>query len=109
MPRHFRSLEAYRKAAAFVHIHGVKTHHPKEVIIAGRPHKVSHVGERIGGKLMPMQHRCTLGCRHHSKGIYASVQKSTKHGRTSTLPQHNMATHQILRNGLMERKMLKGY
>jgi len=38
---HFKSKEAYRKYRAYVHIHGIPTH-AKDVVVAGRKHKVHH-------------------------------------------------------------------
>jgi hypothetical protein len=37
----FRSPESYRKYRAYVHIHRIPTH-AKEVIVAGKRHKVKH-------------------------------------------------------------------
>jgi len=38
---HFKSKEAYRKYRAYTHIHGIQTH-AKDVVVAGRKHKVHH-------------------------------------------------------------------
>lgn len=42
---YFRSKEAYRKFNAYTHIHGIPTH-AKDVVIAGKRHKVKHSGKR---------------------------------------------------------------
>ena len=42
---HFKSEEAYRKYRAYTHIHGIPTH-AKDVVVAGRKHKVKHHAKR---------------------------------------------------------------
>ena len=44
----YRSEEAYRKARAYTHIHGIKTH-AKKVCIKGKCHTVKH-GKRKKAK-----------------------------------------------------------
>ena len=43
----FRSKEAYRKSRAYTHIHGIPTH-AKEVVVAGKKHKVKHSDKKLG-------------------------------------------------------------
>lgn len=38
---HFKSEESYRKYRAYKHIHGIPSH-AKEVIVAGKRHRVKH-------------------------------------------------------------------
>lgn len=46
MVRHFKSKKAYRKFTAFVKMHGIKTTHPKDVVIAGKEHRIKNNGKR---------------------------------------------------------------
>lgn len=45
---HFKSNEAYRKSRAYTHIHHIPTH-AKNVVVAGKRHKVKH-SKRRGGR-----------------------------------------------------------
>ena len=40
MPRHFKSMTAFKKSLAYIHIHHVPHHHHAVVYIAGKKHKV---------------------------------------------------------------------
>lgn len=46
---HFKSAESYRKYRAYTHIHGIPTH-AKNVVVAGKKHKVKHGSKKKGGK-----------------------------------------------------------
>lgn len=53
---HFRSPEAYRKNMAYRHIHGIPFT-AKDVVVAGRRHKVKHSGRAVDKKALRKQNR----------------------------------------------------
>lgn len=42
--KNFKSKEAYRKFKAYVHIHNIPTKKEDFVYIAGKKHKIKHLG-----------------------------------------------------------------
>lgn len=43
---HFKTKEDYRKWSAYRHIHGIAAPNLKEVVVAGKKHKVKHSTKR---------------------------------------------------------------
>jgi len=96
---HYRSKEAYRKARAYTHIHGIPTR-AKEVVVAGKKHKVKH-RERKGKMSGRTKHFGTnekkakkgLKLHHHSSGAGKGKFAKLSSGKALASKEHSGKKH----------------